>query len=687
MDWVLRLFQSGRFEMEQWLSFYGYVGLFLVLFVLPGFILAKCFNRNSLDAICLSAPLSTFLYGSIVVLYSFAGFFCNALTVCGGCLLIASLIYLFKRISNSKGRLEDGHSDCHTYEALLSVVLFGCIVGSWVYLRPLGSPATSTMTYDNVFHYGTVTSFLKSGIWSPLNVSSYLDNSSLASQLGARSGYYPAAWHLLVALLCSSTGCSVAVGANAVNFAVAAAVYPLSVYYLCRRLFQADEMSAVFSALVSIFSTCMPWGLLDYWPLYPNLFSMTLMPVGIGLFLDFCRASEMKERCSSGVLFLCSISAFFFAQPNSAFSVAAYLIPYMIYLLSKLAKHVLIKHSIRMNDGLLIAAISIVVGLAWLSITKLPFLQGVVQFYWAPIFGKRETLSHILNLSLFGIGKQPELALLAIVGLLLLLRRENTRWIAFSTLFIAAIYFVACTEQNTILKHVAAGFWYTDPYRVGALLSFSVVPPIGFALSECFRYLYKALLSNRNSVISRAGLTSPFLVAACFLVLVMAGYSGRVDTTNEMSSNLAGLKSGLNQDMYSDDERGFARQAAELIDPNSLVLNMPYDGSLFAYSLDGLPCVYRDMSGYGGADEGSSSVLLRNSLAEVGSNQEVAETLRKLNVKYLLFLHRNADINLASFPDYVESQWTGVNEVTDDTPGFKVILSEGDMRLYEIDLG
>ena len=33
---------------------------------------------------------------------------------------------------------------------------------------------------------------------------------------------------------------------------------------------------------------------------------------------------------------------------------------------------------------------------------------------------------------------------------------------------------------------------------------------------------------------------------------------------------------------------------------------------------------------------------------------------------------------------YYPDQWTGIDAINDQTPGFEVVLSEGDMRLYRI---
>ena len=34
---------------------------------------------------------------------------------------------------------------------------------------------------------------------------------------------------------------------------------------------------------------------------------------------------------------------------------------------------------------------------------------------------------------------------------------------------------------------------------------------------------------------------------------------------------------------------------------------------------------------------------------------------------------------------YSQSSWIGLEKLNDDTPGYKIILEKGDMRLYEIE--
>lgn len=47
--------------------------------------------------------------------------------------------------------------------------------------------------------------------------------------------------------------------------------------------------------------------------------------------------------------------------------------------------------------------------------------------------------------------------------------------------------------------------------------------------------------------------------------------------------------------------------------------------------------------------------------------------------------HKNSpDPYAKSWPDYLPENWTGVTNIDENTPGFELVLSEGDMRLYKI---
>ena len=80
--------------------------------------------------------------------------------------------------------------------------------------------------------------------------------------------------------------------------------------------------------------------------------------------------------------------------------------------------------------------------------------------------------------------------------------------------------------------------------------------------------------------------------------------------------------------------------------------------------------------------------MFRNNLDEYATNEDVQEAVKKTGAKYLLLL--DADVSDKAqtrywFDHYYKELWQGMDAITEETPGFKVVLAEGDMRLYEIE--
>ena len=77
-------------------------------------------------------------------------------------------------------------------------------------------------------------------------------------------------------------------------------------------------------------------------------------------------------------------------------------------------------------------------------------------------------------------------------------------------------------------------------------------------------------------------------------------------------------------------------------------------------------------------------MLLADKIDRIATDDEVARTAEKLGVEYVLMLdipHKKGSTYYGSFD---ETYWKGVYGIKDDTPGFEVVLSDGNMRLYRI---
>ena len=92
------------------------------------------------------------------------------------------------------------------------------------------------------------------------------------------------------------------------------------------------------------------------------------------------------------------------------------------------------------------------------------------------------------------------------------------------------------------------------------------------------------------------------------------------------------------------------------------------------------------MRGFGDENELPSSALIRERLNELASNEDVQEAVRESGAEYVLLLDQgNVEAQPKRDSKYREKQWVGLESITDDTPGFSVVLGDDDMRLYRID--
>ena len=94
-------------------------------------------------------------------------------------------------------------------------------VAAPVFLHAMGDPASFSLLNIRR-HLSVVRGFLDSGTYSTLNVTKYLD-------LGEAGGYYPAAWHVVAAVVASFVGNKVALATNAMILVTCTVVLLLGV--------------------------------------------------------------------------------------------------------------------------------------------------------------------------------------------------------------------------------------------------------------------------------------------------------------------------------------------------------------------------------------------------------------------------------------------------------------------------
>lgn len=696
----------------------------------PGFLVLRAARIDTLAAISLSPIASLALYWILTETYRVAGIFSSWISVFLPLAIISAVAcvvsFLIGRrrkdpscLLRISGHNNEGRRGFRLFAAYL---LVGVCITSIVFIGNIGAATDFLAEFDSVHHLGSAYAFNETGIWSSFAASADigLDESIRPSSVG---GFYPSLWHTFVALLMSCLNVPVTLATNAVNFILTAVVFPASMFSLMRILFR-NELTPVLTGAFVIFAfMAFPWKFLIWGPLFPNLMSMVLMPTVCGLFLLLFKPNSRSNFIAIITLFLMGMLVLVFSQTNAVFIMGVFFIPYLIWQASRIP---LIKNSERstiLKRALCGIAATLVIGMIWIAFYKMPFLRATVSHSWAAFTDVPGALFNVLTLSFRETMPQYLLSALVIVGILgtiLSAKKRKYFWITCSYLIMVIIYIICVTSEGTI-KQLAGGFWYTDPMRLGAIAALFAMPLVCIGLSwitdalkslicgttsknaarhgahERARDAYSATEHKRLSYGTQIGVTAIILCFVFFPLGSLLHLNGHTPAFAYLTDQFKGVyapvetsETGDRTDpaprLYDLDEQRFVEEAKDIVD-DALVLNQPNDGSGFAFSVSDFDNLYyRSMGGYGFEGNNANSDIIRKGLNNIATDPDVQEAVKDLGAEYVLKLDQG-DQYVRANPylwSYREEDWTGIDNIDDDTPGFEAVLSEGDMRLYKI---
>lgn len=675
-----------------WMSLtLGIIACLLFLYV-PGFCLFRAIGFGVRYALVIAPFASVFFYCVLSVILTRAGITCSWASVALPVVLVCSaalVVRVFHERKHAKPRPSTPLSP--DWVSLLLYVCAGIIVVTYVFLIPLGSPEQFMEEYDNAFHMQAVKAFSDSGRWSVLDVSKYLTDADAAMAPVPGTSFYPALWHMLCALVISLTGCSVPLAINAVIFSIICVLFPLGMLLLLSSILRKKRLVRLGAMCVLGFAP-FPWFTLLWGPVYPMVFAMALAPGAASLFvlcLDTLMDHTLKKRYIFA--FILSVLVLAVTQTSTVFFCVGMLTPYCAYRIWTLGHDARIWH-LAIPRRLLAVLFVILVLAVWAVFVFAPFMKSTVfGFNWRALLYPDEALFVLLTFKVFWVPPQYVLGFMVIVGIVYTILRHEYLWITFSYAFFAVGFFVAITNEG-VVKHFLTGFWYTDYFRILACVSIIAIPLVALGLFAVGKILRRCLKKN----IARR------IVSVCLLMLFCFGVyrpgiwfmGGFVDSA--FGKIRWDFQDGCDHDRYilfDLDEELFVDKVLEVIPEGAVVANIADDGSAFAYASHGLRTYYRDYLGYEPEEldpavesyELPESKLIRLSADQIASNESVREAFEKLGIEYVLVLdYGDAMEEQPLVTSYNKSVWKGLLSIRDDTPGFSIVLSEGDMRLYKI---
>lgn len=545
---------------------------------------------------------------------------------------------------------------------IAGVAAFGLLAFWRMYMSVVPGPDAIGQLQDTMFHIDVVRYILDNADGSSLHTG-YMDGSANAS------GFYPAGWHDVTALVVSLTGVSIPIAAAAMSAAITILVFPLSSMTLVAQLVpRVPYLLLAFAGISAQLSGAFPWRFLSWGQLYSNLLAGALLPAVIGLLaylLGSWRDNGLRMRVILALSALLALAGVALSQPNTVFALVIFGATYLVWFFAgRNGKRVLSRRSL-----LAILAVLVVVGGFWAVLYKMPFMQRTVTWVWPSFETPAQAGGEALLFGFNGGVGQPLLAVGAVIGWVYLIRRfPRSGWIGASAVSFGALYVLAAGSEG-VVRDVLTGFWYHDSYRLAAFCAIAAVPLIAVAGWRAATVM--------TSVVGRFStarlLPSALIVVVATVVLFAPGAS-------QQREWIAASFQTEDAWMLSPEERDFLDQVAETVPADAVVLNNPYDGSGLAYGLNGVDVVFPAMDGNWLGTWGQSERLLAAELTESEWSPSVCAALADVGATYLLQLQDRPYAAAGVGPE-----WSGLRVPASGAEGFEPVLVDGEMALFALD--
>lgn len=556
----------------------------------------------------------------------------------------------------------------------------GAVVVATQFMRMFGQPQHISQTADNIFH---------------LNAIRYIVETDSASsfQLGEMTGipFYPAAWHTLGALIVEFAGVSVPVAVSSLCIVTGAAVWPAAVLVLARQVCPRSPRVGILAGLVAASFPAQPILLAMWGVLYPNLYSIALLPLALALLVRMLGFSSDRKGQFEGRAFVCLIvgaPGLALAHPGAVMALIVMAWPLVILAHRRAARRFLAAMSEKGSRSVVVVVL-VLAGAATVA------LWGLLRPEAADSIGPPvQSLAQAMGQVFFGAPMGGAIGLFMsggfFAGLVVVARSRQLHWLL-ALFVVTAFLFISVSSFDRVpFREYITGVWYNDAFRVAALLPVVMAPIVlvGFDwfLVSTSRRLSTVLRGRRQGEGRLAGLAAfarrldphrMSLQSAVLIVFVLLfaaegqlGNMRRAVWDAQNGYNMTDQAELLN----SDEERLLTRVAAH-VPKDSVIAANPWTGASLVYAYAGrrtpelhtLSTVNDDIRTVDGR------------LRDARKDPKVCEAADRLHIKYVL------DFGTREFRNFKHDAYDGLLGL--DRAGVAhVIDQEGSARLLMLDV-
>ena len=553
----------------------------------------------------------------------------------------------------------------------------GAVLGGFLVLHMtedmVYGPEAFSQSLDNSFHMNAIRWIQEHGDASSLTLGAV----SAADQQPA---FYPAGWHDFVSLIYSTTGTSIATATIVTVLLAASILWPCSLVALSLSIPKLRRLQALAIPVLTCGFAAFPGLLLRWGVLFPNLLGYALVPSFVALMV--CLVQVMVRGEYAALLSLClaalvGVAGLALVHPNAVVSAVVFALPLVLAGVAWVVRsRELASRQKWVGSALLGLVILGCVGAWW-------FLRpgASASNTWEPMLTEGEALYQFLFLGLENANQLRDrfnpsylAGFLALWGAGYLLYKRRNLWLIASWVLIGYLWIVSASVPRGEFRLLMVAPWYTDHFRLAALVVFPSVILAGIGLGGFVEGLLTWVV-RRVPRAARLKVATAGIGVATVLVLVIAGLSSRVpsvqETTLAVSQEYRVTPTSV---VLNQDEMNVINEIPKIVPKGDVIVNNPWDGSAYIYAL-----ADRHLTGYHFEFETSPkySAIMHN-LKDARTNPEVCREVNKYKAHW--YVHLENQLNFG--PD-AQKNYDGLVAAI-DTDVLTPVYSSGPMTLYRI---
>lgn len=555
--------------------------------------------------------------------------------------------------------------------------IIGAVLGGFLTLHAtqhmVFGPEAFSQTLDNSFHMNAIRWIQEHGDASSLTMGAV----AAANQ---EPTFYPAGWHDFVYLIYSTTGTSIATATIVMILLAAGIIWPCSLVAMCLSIPHLRPLQALAIPALTCGFFAFP-GLLLFWGvLFPNLLGYALLPVFVALLLHMIQLMVRREYSfvlSLSLTILVGLGGLALVHPNAVVSAAVFAVPMLLGgVVQVLRSRGASTRERLVGTGVLVALIAGCVTI-WLALRP----SEEASDLWTAIMSEGEAVYQFLFLGLenanpLGGNFAPAylVGFLALWGVGYLLYKRRNLWLIGSWMLVGYMWIIAASVPRGDFRLLMVAPWYTDHFRLAALVVFPAVLLAGIGLGGAVEGIFVRIMHAIPHE-KRAKVAPAMMGVSMVLVLAVAGLSSRTPAMHDATLQVADrYKVTPTSDILNQDEMNVINEIPKIVPKGDTIVNNPWDGSAYIYAL-----ADRHLTSYHFEFQTSPKyAAILNDLKDARTNPEVCREVNEYKAHWYVHLE-----NQGNFGPAQQKNYDGMVAAI-DTDVLTPVYSSGPMTLYRI---